>query len=162
MPITVDRRPGAAYRETEFQVSSTGAATVVSAQGGLRYNGSAFQMLDALGQYDPRKQALLDHALTFDMPHLLAGGSPVLQGAFKTQTFYLGAFLNLETWWVSSAQTAKLSTHQFFYNTASYANPSQEVWTLFDGTAQNNILRRVTDVISYSGINETIRQRTIQ
>lgn len=162
MAQTFDHRAGTAYRDVEYQVASTGAATVVSAQGGIRYNGSSFQMLDALGQFDPRKQALLDHATVYDMPHVIAGTGPMLQGAYKTQTFVGGVFLDTETWWVSSAQAIKLSSHQMVYQTNNFVNPSQEIWTLFDGTVQNNVLRRVTDLISYSGIAETARQRTYQ
>lgn len=161
---TVDHRSGTAYRDTEFQVASTGTGTVVSGQGGIRYNGSAFQMLDAKGQYDPRtaakNAAVTAHTTVYDLPHVLAGSGPVLQGAYKTQTFYNGAFLNTETWWTSTAQKVKLSEHSFTYTTSNYINPSTESWTLYDGTTANAVVHRIVDTISYSGIVETGRTRS--
>lgn len=162
MAITVDRRPGSSFREVEFQVASTGAATVVSAQGGMRYNGTAFQMLDAVGQFDPRTASILAHATTYDLPHIIAGTGPMLQGAYKTQSFVGGAFLSEEIWWTSSAQTIKLSSHAFSYATANFVNPASEIWVLYSGTVTNTVVRKVTDVISYAGIAEISRTRTYQ
>lgn len=160
MAYTIDRRPGTAYRELEYQVASTGPGSVVSGQGGIRYNGAAFQMLDAVGQYDPRTAAILAHATTFDMPHIIAGTGPMLQGAYKTQTFVLGAFLDTETWWASRDQVVKLSTHRFLYSTGNFTNPISEIWTLFSGDASNIPIRTVTDSMVYSGISEVSRTRS--
>lgn len=157
---TPDHRAQIAYRDTEVQLGGTGPSTVVSGQGGIRYSGTAFQLLDAAGQYDPRTASILAHASVYDMPHVLAGAGPALNSAYKTQTFYNGVFLNTETWWLNSAQLIKLSTHQFVYGGSSYVNPTREIWTLFDGSAQNNVIKTVSDQIFYSGVVEVGRQRT--
>lgn len=159
MPATFDHRAGALLRDTELQIGVTTDA--VSVAGGMRYNGSAFQLLDSKGPYDPRTASLLAHATLFDMPHLIAGTGPMLSGAYRSATYFGGAFLNTETWWTSAAQTIKLASHQLVYTTANYVNPAQEIWTLFDGTAAANVVRRVTDSLTYVGISEVGRQRSI-
>lgn len=159
MAQTPDHRWQVCARDQEFLVASTGANAVVSAPGGMRYNGTAIQLRDARGQYDPRTAAILAHATLFDLPHLLAGGSPVLQGAYYTATYYVAAFLNTETWWTGTDQTIKLASHTLTYATASYVNPNSESWVVYDGTTANAVVRTVTDTISYAGIVETSRRR---
>ena len=162
MAQTSDHRAQICYRDAEVQLGITGATTVVSAPGGMRYSGAAFQLLDGLGQYDPRTAATLTHATLYDMPHVLNGNGPVLNAAYKTVTYYASAFVNTETWWTSSNQTIKLSSHSFVYAGTNYTNPTTETWTLYDGSSGNNVLHKVTDQMSYAGVNELARSRTYQ
>ena len=159
MPATFDHRAGALLRDTELQIGTTPDA--VSVPGGMRYNGSAFQLLDARGQYDPRTAAILAHATLFDMPHLIAGTGPILNGAYRTATYFGGAFLNTETWWTSTAQAVRLAAHGYTYVTANFANPATEFWVLYDGTAAANVVRRVTDTMTYVGVAESSRTRSV-
>lgn len=149
----------AGYRDIEMTIGSTGANTVVSSQGGIRYNGTAFQMADAQGQFDPRTAFAAIHANLYDLPHIMAGNGPVLSGAVKTVVYVGGVFLLSETWWTSSAQTIAISKHAYTYPPANFTLPTTESWTQY--TATGAVLRTVTDQIQYSGINEVQRIRSV-
>lgn len=158
MPATFDHRAGALLRDTELQIGSTTAA--VSVAGGLRYNGQAFQLLDASGQYDPRQVWVSPHAFLNDLMHAMGGGGPVLQGAYKVSSYASGGlFLLSETWFTSSAQATPISRHAFTYPTASYLNPVTESWTVYvSGTS--TVAHTITDTMGYTGITEVSRVRT--
>lgn len=160
MPVTQDHRAQICYRDAEVQIGSTGATTTVSGPGGMRYNGSVFQLLDGTGQYDPRVVYQLTHAQLNDLIHVMGDGGPVLNGAVKVTAYAAGTvFIASETWYTSSAQTTPISLHRYVYPSGSYLNPTQEVWQVYlPGTS--TVARTVTDTMVYSGINEISRNRS--
>lgn len=157
MAQTPDHRQ-TAYRDLEVNIGSTGAGTMVSGPGGVRYNGSAFQLLDAQGQYDPRLVYQLTHSQLNDLIHVMAGGGPILSGAYKVTTYVAKVFVESETWYTSSPQATPISRRTFIYPSGSSINPTQEVWQVFD--AAGNVAHTVTDVLTFSGITEVARQRS--
>lgn len=160
MAQTQDHRAQIAYRDTEVQIGSSGSATVVSGVGGMRYNGTAFQLLDSVGQYDPRLAYQLTHAQLNDLIHVMSNGGPVLNAAYKV-TAYAGnsLFVASETWYTTSARTIPISQHRFVYPAASFLNPTQEVWVVYTpGTS--TALHTITDTMTYTGIVETSRTRS--
>ena len=147
------------YKDVEIQLGNSGVSAV-SAPGGLRYNGSAFQLLDATGQYDPRLVYQLTHTQLNDMVHVLAGGGPVLNGSFKVTTYLAGIFVATETWYTSAARTIPMFQHRYIYPSGSYINPMAEVWTIYDGTLEAKVVRTLTDTMTYSGVSEISRARS--
>lgn len=160
MAQTQDHRSQICYRDSEVQIASTGAATVVSAVGGQRYNGTGFQLLDSVGQYDPRTVWVSPHALLNDLIHAMGGGGPVLNNAYKLTTYAGGTlFVASETWFTTSAQTIPISKHSFTYPSGSYLNPITETWVVYvSGTS--TVAHTVTDTMTYSGISELSRTRS--
>lgn len=80
-------------------------------------------------------------------------------GTYK-QTLPLGsAFPTSHIWWESAAMLKKIVSLDITRNT-SYLTPSTEVWKLYaaDGVTA---LVTVTDAITYSGVYEATRTRTI-
>ena len=160
MAVTQDHRAQICYRDTEVQIGSTGASTTVSAQGGLRYNGTSFQLLDGVGQYDPRTVWIAPHELLNDLVHMMHNAGPVLNNAYKLTTYAAGTpFVLSEVWYTSSNQTYPIVSHTFTYPSGSYLNPITEAWSIYlAGTS--TIAHTVTDTISYAGILETSRTRS--
>ncbi len=157
---TQDHRAQICYRDSEVQIGSTGAATVVSGQGGIRYTGSAFQLLDGVGQYDPRVVYQLTHAQLNDLIHVMGGGGPVLNGAVKVTTYVVGTiFVASEAWYTTASHTIPISQHRYVYPSASYLNPTQEVWQVYvPGSAV--VAHTITDTMVYAGITEVSRTRS--
>jgi hypothetical protein len=160
MAATQDHRAQICYRDAEVQLGSTGATTTVSGPGGMRYNGSAFQLLDASGQYDPRLVYQLTHTQLNDLVHAMSDGGPVLNGAYKVIQYAAGTiFVSSETWYTSSSQALPVIRHAFIYPSGSYLNPTNEIWNVYvPGTT--TVARTVNDSIAYAGISEVSRTRS--
>lgn len=77
-------------------------------------------------------------------------------GAYK-ETTPTGPFPTSEIWWESSSKLKKIVSLD---TTWSGAVITQEVWKIYD-TDGSTVLATVTDAVSYSGIFETSRTRTI-
>lgn len=63
------------------------------------------------------------------------------------------------SWYQDNTKVVILTQKEFIYTTSVV--PAQVVFRLFDGTPLNNVVRTITDTISYNGIFETHRTRTI-
>jgi len=79
-------------------------------------------------------------------------------GAYRTMLPALSPFPTSFIWWESIAQTEKIVEKTYTYNPNKTV--SQVVWQMYD-TDGVTILVTVTDVITYSGIFETSRTRSI-
>jgi len=77
-------------------------------------------------------------------------------GAYK-ETTPSGPFPTLEVWWESSAKLKKITQ---LATTWTGAFISQEQWKVYD-TDGSTCLATVTDAITYSGVFESSRTRTI-
>ena len=81
MGRTPDRTPGPLIEDEEVQLVAN--ATPPSAEGAFNYNGSAFQMYDSLGIFDPRSgSANFDDILLDDEGRIvyIGDGQFVLRG----------------------------------------------------------------------------------
>lgn len=77
-------------------------------------------------------------------------------GAYK-ETTPTGPFPTSEIWWESSAKLKKIVEL-----TTTWTGPliTQEVWKMY-ATDGSTVIATITDAISYSGVFETSRTRTI-
>lgn len=63
------------------------------------------------------------------------------------------------TWYTSIAKTVTLTEKTYVYSGTIV--PSQIILRLYDGTVGNNVLRTITDTISYNGVFEISRTRSV-
>jgi len=131
-------------------------------QGEVRYTGSRFSLFDSAGEYDPRSGGggitEAQHEALRDLIHFISEGPAegFSSGAFKE---VLGGFFPTTIiWWESSAKLQKIVEKTITRPTL--IKPTPIVWQMYatDGTT---VLATVTDVITYSGIREVSRTRTI-
>ncbi len=161
MGRTPDRTPGPSIEE-ELQLEDNGADP--SIVGAITQNAGALKARDSIGVFDLRSGSGLSEAAHKTLRHLIhfiddgpAGG--FTSGAFK-QTLPAGTpFPTSEIWYVSGAappagKVVELTT------TWVGVNITQEEWKMYDGDG-STVLATVTDAISYSGVFETTRTRTI-
>lgn len=64
------------------------------------------------------------------------------------------------TWYTDSGKTVKLVEKEFVYSSSSVV-PDQVVLRLYVGTVANTVLRTITDTISYDGVFEISRERSV-
>jgi hypothetical protein len=79
-------------------------------------------------------------------------------GAYREILPFAGPFPTSYVWWTSAAKTAKIVELSITYNVNK--TPSTEQWKMYD-TDGSTVLATVTDAITYSGVFETSRTRTI-
>lgn len=84
-----------------------------------------------------------------------ASGFP--SGSYREALPSGGIFPTSEIWWESSSKLKKIVSLD---TTWSGATITQEIWKVYD-TDGTTVLATVTDAISYSGVIETTRTRTI-
>lgn len=98
------------------------------------------------------------HKILRQLIHFIDDGPAegFVSGAYK-ETTPTGPFPTSEIWWESSSKLKKIVSLD---TTWSGAVITQEVWKVYD-TDGSTVLVTVTDAISYSGIFETSRTRTI-
>lgn len=87
-------------------------------------------------------------------------GDGFASGAHKVVTG--GAFPTAVTWWTSSAQTHKIVEKIITRSGGGATNvtPTPIVWRMYDADG-STILATVSDAVTYSGVFETSRTRTI-
>lgn len=128
----------------------------------MNYDGTSFKMRDATGTFDPRTGGSgltpAQHEALRQLIHFIddgpANGFP--SGSYK-ETTPTGPFPTSEVWWESSAKLKKIVSLD---TTWAGVTITQEVWKVYD-TDGSTALATVTDVITYSGVFETSRTRTI-
>lgn len=135
--------------------------TLATVPGEIRYEGTRFSMVDDAGEFDPRTGGGLSaaqHQALRQLIHFIddgpANGFP--SGSYK-ETTPTGPFPTSEVWWESSSKLKKIVSLD---TTWTGATITQEVWKVYDVDG-STVLATVTDVVSYSGIFETSRTRTI-
>jgi hypothetical protein len=78
-------------------------------------------------------------------------------GAYKETLPSGSVFPTSEIWWESSSKLKKIVS---LATTWTGVNPTQEIWDIYD-TDGSTSLATITDSISYTGVFETSRTRTI-
>ena len=98
------------------------------------------------------------HQILRQLIHFIDDGpaSGFTSGAYK-ETTPTGPFPTSEIWWESSAKLKKIVSLD---TTWSGATITQEVWKVY-ATDGSTVLATITDAISYTGVFETSRTRTI-
>lgn len=130
----------------------------------MTYDGTSFKLRDAVGTYDPRTGSGIsanDHKALRQLIHLAEEGGPFegfASGAYQETLPSSSPFPTSIIWWTSSAKTAKIVEETITYNLNKTIATDQ--WKVYD-TDGVTVLATVTDTISYSGIFETHRTRTI-
>lgn len=160
MPRTPDRRPGPLEEDEEIRfITPSGASP--SAQGAMTYDPSSgsFLLWDGLGVYDPRSGGggitAGQHAALLQLIHFVDEGPAegFATGATKTTT---GTVFPTEELWkrANGTNLVKKST------TWTGVVPTSIEWKIYDvdGTT---VLATLTDSITYSGVFETSRTRSI-
>jgi len=161
MGRTPDRRPGAPLREEEaIYVDQTG--TVATVEGEVRYYAGRWSFVDSTGEYDPRSGSGISEAQHKALRQLIhfiddgpADGFP--SGSYK-ETLPSGAVFPTSEIWYESASKAKMIVS--LATTWTGAIITEEEWDIYDTDGSSSLVT-ITDAISYSGIFETSRTRTI-
>jgi len=161
MGQTPDRFPGEADEEgTIYSVNAVDPPTV----GEVRYNGSAFRMRDSVGVFDPRNAgsgiSATQHAALRQLIHFIEDGGPA--ETFASGAFYemlpVGPFPTSYIWWESAALLKKIVEETVVYNGNKTIATDQ--WKIYD-TDGVTVLTTVTDTMTYTGVFEASRTRTI-
>ena len=156
MPITPDRTQGPLEEDEELRFGSNPGPPAQI--GAVRYDGTlgAFQMRDSIGTFDPRSG--LSESQHKTLPHLIhfideGPADGFASGATKTLT---GTVFPTQVLW-RRADTTKLIEQNI---TWAGAKPITIQWKIYaaDGLT---VLATAIDAITYSGIFETSRIRTI-
>lgn len=157
--VTPDRWPGP-REEEELQLEERSSDPTV--EGAIRYVSGSFRGLDATGAFDLRSGTGLTenaHRALRQLIHFLEEGPAdgFASGAYK-ETLPSGAvFPTSVIWWESASKAQKIVER-----TITWTGPvvTTDEWKIYaeDGTS---LLATVSDSISYSGVFETTRTRTI-
>lgn len=102
-----------------------------------------------------------DHAALRELVHLAKDGGPFegfASGAYREILPAADPFPTQVIWWTSAAKTAKILEHELAYNpNKTIATSTWRVYAV-DGTT---VLVTSTDTMTYSGIYETHRTRSL-
>lgn len=163
MPSTPDRRPGALIEDDEIRLGTNGVGPTVA--GAFNYDGTSFVMRDSAGNFNPRSGgggiSANDHKTLRQLIHLAEEGGPFegfASGAYQETLPSADPFPTSVIWWESSAKLKKIVEETITYNGNKTIATDQ--WKVYD-TDGTTVLATVTDTISYSGVFETSRTRTI-
>jgi len=161
VPATPDRKPGPLEEDDEIQLVTNAIGPTVA--GALNYNGTVFQLRDAAGTFDPRSGADISqatHKTLRQLIHLAEEGGPwegFASGAFQETLPSADPFPTSVIWWTSAAKTEKIVEEQLVYN--SNKTIATDTWKVY--AVGGALLVTITDTITYSGVFETSRTRTI-
>lgn len=163
MPRTPDRRPGPLEEDEELRLS--GGASIPSVAGGVTFDGTSFWMRDTVGTFNPRSASTGitadDHRTLRQLIHLADEGGPFegfASGAYQETLPAADPFPTSIIWWTSAAKTAKIVEETITYNANKTINTDEWKAYAIDGST---VLATVTDTMTYSGVFETSRTRTI-
>ena len=162
MGRTPDRRAGVLYEDAGIIIATTVVAT---AEGEIRYVGGRFSFYDSTGEYDPRSGGGISesqHRTLRQGIHLIDGvGGPFAgftSGAYREALPAADPFPTTITWWVSSSKVDKIVDKTITYN--ANKTPATIQWRVY-ATDGSTVVETITDTITYSGVFETSRTRTI-
>ena len=163
MPFkTPDRFEGTRLEEeSKFDRSS---AFLVGGAGAFRFDDAtgAWIMVDDVGAFDPRTGGGLSeaqHRALLQLIHFISEGPAKGFSTGATKTVTGGLFPTLIEWKRADA-TLLLAKTITRTGTGTNVSPTPIEWKLYD-TDGTTVLETVTDVITYSGVIETSRVRTI-
>jgi len=132
-------------------------------EGMTRYVSGSFEFVDSSGVFDPRTGgggiSEAQHKVLRQLIHFIDDGPAegFTSGAYKETTPTGSLFPTAEVWYTDSGKTDKIVE---LLTTWTAINPTQEKWKIYD-TDGSTVLWTITDAISYSGVVETNRTRTI-
>lgn len=161
MPRTPDQFPG--ERIEEAILFESGSVYPIT-NGEVTYvSGVGFQFMDEgvlKGLVSPASSSLTP-AQHRDLRHLIhfidqGPAAGILTGSFKEILPPAAPFPTLEIWWTSPDKVEKILQLEVTRSVGQL--PVTESWKLFEGAS---IVETVTDVITYSGVFETSRTRTM-
>jgi hypothetical protein len=119
-------------------------------------------MRDNTGVFDPRTVWKSAHAAVRHLIHFIDEGPAegFASGAYKEVIG--GAFPTSVIWWESSSKLKKIVEKIITRSGGGATNvkPTPIVWKVYD-TDGSTVLATVSDAITYSGVFETARTRTI-
>ena len=158
MPRTPDRQPGASDEEKIVFEPQAVSPTV---NGELLYKtGVGFRFFEEGVEKGLTGSGMSEaqHKALRQLIHFIDSGPAdgFVSGAYHETLS--GPFPTSYIWWTSAAKTAKIVELTLTRN--SNKTPATEEWKMYD-TDGTTVLVTVTDTISYSGIFETTRTRTI-
>jgi len=160
MPRTPDRHPGPLEEDEEIRLGGDAVGDPTD-EGRMRYVSGAFRFRDSTGVYDPRSGGggitEAQHKVLRQLIHFIDDGPAegFASGAYKET---VGTpWPSSETWYTASDKLHKIVELTITRDAAQ--KPTTEVWKVWD--AGDVLLATITDVISYTGIFETSRTRTI-
>ena len=158
MGQTTDRNPGP--RLEEKIIFTTDEGFTADAAGEMVYAGGAFSMRDSTGVFDPRSGSGISetqHKTLRQLIHFIEDGPAegFTSGAYReiTGTIFPTAII----WYTDSGKTDKIVERLI---TWSGVTATVDKWKIYD-TDGSTVLWTVSDAISYSGVFETSRTRTI-
>jgi hypothetical protein len=159
MPRTPDFFPG--QREEESLVLLSGSTQPVKI-GEITYvSGSGFKFYEegVIRTLTSSSISSTDHKTLRQLIHLADGGGP-FEGFSSGAVMDTGPipFPTASIWYVSSARTQKIVEQIVSYNSSSMIISEQWKAYAVDGTT---VIATVTDAITYNGVFETTRTRTI-
>ena len=144
MSQTPDRRPGALEEDEEIRLITN--AVPPTQVGAFNFNGSAFQLRDVLGTYDPRSATGITEAAHETLDTLV---HDIDETSFDEMT-YVGIQISTYIVWTSAAKILKIREEQYTYNASR--NISQVVAIQYDGAGAEKM--RYTEVYAYTGGNK--------
>ena len=162
MPQTPDRRPGALIEDDEVRLTPNLSGP--STGGAFNYDGSDFVFRDALGSFNPRTGGsgitAAQHKALRQLVHLAHNGpfEGFASGAYLETLPSADPFPTSFTWYEDNTKTKKIVEETVTYN--SNKTLATDEWKVYD-TDGSTVLATVTDTISYSGVFETSRTRTV-
>jgi len=137
---TPDRRPGALEEDEEIRLITN--AVPPTQVGAFNINGSAFQLRDVLGTYDPRSATGITEAAHETLDTLV---HQIDETSYDELT-YSGAQVTVYLVWTSAAKTQKVREEQYTYNADKTV--SQLVAIQYDGVGVENM--RFTESYTYN------------
>lgn len=128
--------------------------------GSARYVSGDFRFVDSVGTFNPRSQWTLDHPGVRHLIHFIDDGpaNGFASGAYKEILPAGSPFPTQAVWYESSAKLKKIVELNVTRDTKQ--KPAFEEWKMYD-TDGSTVLVTVTDEITYSGVYELSRTRTI-
>jgi len=134
----------------------------LNAPGEFRWNSvtGAYEFLDGTGTFDPRSGGGISeaqHKALRQLIHFISDGPAegFASGAYREVTGTV--FPTAIVWYEDGTKAKKIVSRDV---TWTGAKETQSVWKVYD-TDGSTVLATVTDAISYSGVFETSRTRTI-
>jgi hypothetical protein len=161
MPRTPDRFPGS-REEDELQL--TPEASDPTIVGAVRNVSGLFRLRDNDGAFSPLGVETSRHAAIRNLIHFIDDGPAegFASGAFKETLPAASPFPTSVIWWESSSKLKKIveKTITRSGGAATNVTPTPIIWKVYD-TDGSTVLATVSDAITYSGVFETSRVRTI-
>lgn len=158
MGQTPDRRPGPSDEEGIYLEQG---AVVPTVNGEFRYvAGVGFRFYEEGSEKGLTGSGISEaqHRTLRQLIHFIEDGPAegFASGAYK-ETTPAGPFPTLEVWYEDVSKAKKIVS---LATTWSGVNITQEVWDIYDTDGSTSLVT-ITDAVSYSGVFETSRTRTI-